>query len=417
MRALIKLLLLLLFVVVVGILGVGWFALSEEPLVAQQPLLTHSDIAAARRVLQKHDPQNLPSDEPFAIAVSEQDLNLAANYLLQRFANGGARLTLADRSMRAVASIRIPRLPQRATLNIAVLLRSNAGKIEIAQLSLGRITIPGAMARAAIDRAMPLIAGTDRVEAFRRLVDQVRFQSERMEVDYRWDPQLLDKARDTLLTTDDQAALRHYLDVLLDLQANGAARRGSLTGTLSALFEAARLRSQQHDPVAENVALLTLLGTWASQQDTRRLVAGSTRNPGYFALKIARRNDFARHFLASAALAARGDSTLSDAVGLFKEISDTDRGSGFSFADIAADRAGSRFGALATRSAADARRLQQRMAAGVTEADIMPHALDLPENMRGEAFQQRFGHVGSAAYRQVMAQIEKRINALPLYRD
>ena len=49
--------------------------------------------------------------------------------------------------------------------------------------------------------------------------------------------------------------------------------------------------------------------------------------------KFAGRKDFAQHFLASAALAARGDSTLSNAVGLFKEISDTDRGSGFSFTD------------------------------------------------------------------------------------
>ena len=73
--------------------------------------------------------------------------------------------------------------------------------------------------------------------------------------------------------------------------------------------------------------------------------------------------------------------------------------------------------ALATASTEDARRVQQRLAAGFTELDIMPTVNDLPEHMRGDAFKQRFGHVGSPAYQAVMDVIEHRISASTLYRN
>lgn len=186
---------------------------------------------------------------------------------------------------------------------------------------------------------------------------------------------------------------------------------------LRPLFALAAERSATADPVAENTALLTLLGTWASRGDLRRLVPGRAQTPASFRLKLRRRVDFARHFLTSAALAARGDAALSEAVGLFKELSDTDHGSGFSFTDIAADKAGTRFAALATGSPGQARWVQQRLAAGVQDGDLMPNAADLPEHLSGEAFASRFSHVGSPAYREMVAEIEGRIAACGLYHD
>jgi hypothetical protein len=84
------------------------------------------------------------------------------------------------------------------------------------------------------------------------------------------------------------------------------------------------------------------------------------------------RTDSPQHFTISAALAAHAGSPLSDAIGLYKEVDDSRRGSGFSFNDLAADRAGTRFGDLATRSPASARQLQQRVAFGIREPDFMP---------------------------------------------
>jgi hypothetical protein len=100
---------------------------------------------------------------------------------------------------------------------------------------------------------------------------------------------------------------------------------------------------------------------------------------------------------------------------VYKEIADSRGGSGFSFNDIAADRAGTRFGELAA-NIATAKKLQQRLVAGVTEKDLMPATADLPEFMQEAEFKRRFGGVDAPEYKKMMANIERRIAALSLYK-
>ena len=128
------------------------------------------------------------------------------------------------------------------------------------------------------------------------------------------------------------------------------------------------------------------------------------------------RDDLAKHFVISAALAAHVGVPLADAIGLYKEVEDARGGSGFSFNDLAADRAGTRFGQLAVRSQDTARHLQQRLSAGVQERDLMPATADLPEFMPEAEFIRRFGGVGAPAYQAMLSDIERRLAALPLYR-
>ena len=94
---------------------------------------------------------------------------------------------------------------------------------------------------------------------------------------------------------------------------------------------------------------------------------------------------------------------------------DSRGGSGFSFNDIAADRAGVRFGESAARSAT-ANKLQTKVGAGIIESDLMPATADLPEYMSEAEFKRRFGGVDGGEYKKMMNEIEQRVAALPLYR-
>ena len=127
------------------------------------------------------------------------------------------------------------------------------------------------------------------------------------------------------------------------------------------------------------------------------------------------RDDLPKHFTISAALAAAAGSPLADAVGLYKEIDDSRGGSGFSFSDIAADRAGTTFGEVAMRSSETARRLQSRISAGLTEADMMPEITGLVDSMPEEEFKRRFGGVGTPGHARVMQDIERRIAGCRLF--
>jgi uncharacterized protein YfiM (DUF2279 family) len=131
-------------------------------------------------------------------------------------------------------------------------------------------------------------------------------------------------------------------------------------------------------------------------------------------LRLRGRADLAQHFLVSAVLTAAAGTPLSNVVGLSKEINDSRGGSGFSFSDLAADRAGTAFGALAV-SPADT--FQTRTAGSLSEDDLMPEITDLVDNMSEADFLQRFGGVNSPDYNRVVAEIDRRIAACRLYRN
>jgi hypothetical protein len=223
--------------------------------------------------------------------------------------------------------------------------------------------------------------------------------------------------RQSLLAETDRAALAAYHKRLVKLNNYGYGARGSLTTVLPELFALAAERSREQDPVAENRALLLVLGAWASGRGMGALLPEARVHPWRFLLTLEDRRDLAQHFLVSAALAAAADTTLADAVGVFKEVSDADGGSGFSFTDLAADRAGTRFGERAVRSAESARLLQQQLAGGVAESALLPRIGDLPEYLSEPEFRRRYTAVGSPAYQELMQEIERRLDTAPLLND
>jgi hypothetical protein len=123
------------------------------------------------------------------------------------------------------------------------------------------------------------------------------------------------------------------------------------------------------------------------------------------------RGDWARHYCLSAALAVVENSLISDAGGLIKEELDAlTHGSGFSFGDLTADRAGVQFTRAATASEPAALAMQARLQAGYAADDFFPPAADLPENLTVEQFRRDYGGVGTQRYRDTISAIETRLN-------
>ena len=57
-----------------------------------------------------------------------------------------------------------------------------------------------------------------------------------------------------------------------------------------------------------------------------------------------------------------------------------------------------------------------RSGVGFAESELLPEWRDLPEYMPEAEFKRRFGGIGQPAYTRMMADIERRIASLPLYR-
>ena len=124
-----------------------------------------------------------------------------------------------------------------------------------------------------------------------------------------------------------------------------------------------------------------------------------------------------QHFSISAFLSSAVGDSLAYATGIFKEISDSKGGSGFSFADLAADRAGVEFGTLAIQSEATALFLQQHMSEISNEDDYMPSISRLPEGLSELTFKNRYGTTEDARYKKMQSELNKRILLCQLYNN
>ncbi len=163
--------------------------------------------------------------------------------------------------------------------------------------------------------------------------------------------------------------------------------------------------------VDENRAALVALAMYAVSPEAGRLagdVAQRVRNctSSNGEVFLAGRADLARHWTLSAALAVSLGADVGRALGEWKELSDSrPGGSGFSFVDLAADRAGLAFARLASdpvTAAATARRLRT-----ATAEYLLPiRALALSEGLTERQLVSQFGALDSAQFKAATARID-----------
>ncbi len=191
-----------------------------------------------------------------------------------------------------------------------------------------------------------------------------------------------------------------------------------LSRYLRFLFQRAYNQANLKNAVQENRALLQVAAAYVNGHDPCQLfgMRVSYTTPKKKTLQIDHRHDLAQHFILAAAIAATGNQFLAKTMGTYKELMDFNTGSGFSFSDLAADKAGARFGALAVESIQTARRLQRIMRKARSAEIFMPQTRDLPDHLSRKIFEKRFGGLKGKRYSRMKLLIERRILACPLYR-
>ena len=195
----------------------------------------------------------------------------------------------------------------------------------------------------------------------------------------------------------------------------GESRFGAL---LQVAFAPLSSKSGKMSTVQNNRAAILALGLALGDESLARFIGLDRENELVRQAALLRqgtslreREDWTRHFCVSASLAVLEHPLVSDAGGLMKEQLDAlTGGSGFSFCDFAADRAGVRFARAATNSEKDANAMQGLLLAGFKESNFLPHIADLPENLTTEQFRSEYGSVGSQRYREKIIEIETRLN-------
>lgn len=398
--------------------GAAYLAVADQPTVNRAAEFTPAHIERAKRIVEKNDPRTMQDGAVRTIALSSEEVDLALNYLAGRYAKGSSRVELKPGAATVAASFELPKTPLGRFVNLSAVLRETAALPVFDKLTVGRLPVPGWLADALLRSALQWLSAREDFRIASEVIKKYSIADGRLTVTYAWQRGISDRIKAVMLPPAEQARLKAYQTRLSEISRQRPAGSASLADLMPPLFKLAAERSAASDPVAENQAVIVVMTFFVNGKGLHAIIPAARDWPSPPPRKIllAGRDDFPKHFAISAALAANAGAPLADVIGLYKEVEDSRSGSGFSFADLAADRAGTRFGELAAGSRESAVKLQQQVAAGAREADILPPVADLPESMAEADFKRRFGGIGAPAYKSMVADIERRIAALPLYR-
>lgn len=415
-------------VLIVAALGCASLALSDAPLDFEPVHMTDADKQQLAQFIRDTRP---PEGEARQLQLSETEIDGLLNTALGRgMADRKARVNFTPSRIDAEASLILPRrLAEQKYLNLrlsgVVTVEDGVLDLDFEQLQLGRLSVP----RAALWLFSPVVRGLllDDPQVRRIVGALIAFQPNDGQITAVFQPgalgrQVVPSLAQMLWERPDVARqteiyIRHLVEAF-DAMPAYEDRFGLL---MQSAFALAAQRSADHDPVLENRAAIFALAILLGHDELEHFV-GELLDPPLRAqaarmvdmVMLRGRTDWPRHFLVSAALALLSNEATSDRIGVLKEQLDAqDGGSGFSFGDLLADRAGTRFGLAATRNEASARAMQARIASGFEVAEFFPPADGLPEDLPDAEFQARFGGVGGRGYQTVVDEIERRLSRLP----
>jgi hypothetical protein len=413
--------------------GMALLAVSErEPLVRESPAVTSEEKRRLYRLLRRENPNRLAPVETRTLSLASRDLDLLLAWGLPVvFSDGRATARIDLESPQAATlslSLRWPKGIRYLNLVAGARVAIDNGQLTLGdpRLRVGRLTLPGISLRwlspiltgliQTERRARPVLAGVERldIDPGRVTVTYGRMElPPRLLASFIWGERSNEEMR---------LAVRSHVERLLHAAPHLPDSEQRLGAAVEVAFAWARERSATSSPVLENRAALLALGILLGHPRLATFVGPVVEEREWRrAAPLARatlrgRNDWTKHFFVSAALTVLSAQAPSDAIGLFKEELDAGGGSGFSFGDLMADRAGTTFALLATGDDAAARAIQERLAGGFRVDDFFPEAADLPEDIQDAELQSRYGGVGGNLFRFYAAEVERRLWSCPAYR-
>jgi hypothetical protein len=410
---------LLSILVIVAVAGI-----ESTPLVEPARRLSHQDITRIKLLLRQHDPRNLKNREVRTLLLTERDLILLLEYMTSPFLKASGRVDMRPEAMKVWLTVKLPESPLGGYLNMIADLSSADGRIHIKRFTLGALSLPVWLLEPLLLKGhRVMLARFDKYRTAFDAISSYRFQDDRLVLVYQLDPILVERLQQSgkafLLTEADTYRMLAYYEELARISEQNVSHRISLGKVLAPLFQLAAVRTiESGEPQAENRALLLTLTMYALGMNISHFIDVPLDPPKQsLQLSVLGRHDLAQHYLVSAALTVSAGSGLSGAMGVFKELDDSRGGSGFSFADLLADRAGIRLAEIAMGTEQQARFLQMRMGGPLLlEKDFMPNIEDLPEGIMELEFKHRYQDLDSENYRILEDEIDYRLSRCRVYR-
>jgi hypothetical protein len=382
------------------------------------------------------NPKEIPPGEVRSVELTEHDVDVLLAWVLplvagENRAKGQIELGAAGDATLEL-SVRVPGRGAAApyvNLIAGARPRLQAGRLRLEEprQRLGRTELPPFLLRLLAPAAAGLLDHDRRIGPLLSIVQTLAIDEDGLRVSYGravWPSGMLagliwGEGSSGEMRLEVSACAERLLDAAPRFPTGDARFGAAVEAAFAWAGEGPSSRSQVQRNRAALLALGVLLGHWRVQQFVGSVLDEDDwrRASGLDETTLRGRRDWTKHFFVSGALTVLSAQAPSDGAGLLKEELDADGGSGFSFGDLAADRAGTSFALAATRDEAAARAVQERIAAGFRVDDFFPDATDLPEGIPDAELQSRYGGVGGPLYRDLSQEIERRLLRCAAYRD
>lgn len=376
--------------------------------------LNSADIHRAKSILYAN---KQASDKPLSLNLTERDLNIACAYLLNVYTNSQSQIQMVNNYILFDLRFALPENLFGRYLNMQFQLHTpDKRPPEINHLHIGKVAIPDSYASLFIDTLIEQTRLDNYLKLIRQNLKLFRIQNQTLHLVYQ-SPTTASRNFQQLLTPKiDNLALELYQKKLNQaLREHDPDWRLSLSNVLRPLFQLARERSTAKNAIAENRLAIFVANRYVNYYPGSTAHRPNNDTTPKYSVFLYKRIDMAQHFMWSATVTALGNSQLANILGLEKELSDAKKGSGFSFIDLAADRAGIYFGKQATASPEKALKIQEKMANVENYQAFMPDITDLPESLTAQTFTEQYQSIHSVRYQKVLEDIDQRIAASKIY--
>lgn len=421
-----------LFIVGIVVIPLGLLVIGSErtPLCDINSTASYDNIQKARAVVKRIKPENLKKKQISKVSFSEKELGLVLGYVFSyglKNAPIASDVQLERDHIKTLLTIHLPSNPFGEYFNLAITMAADNNLLKIKQILLGSYEIPGTLVNPIIGVLHSGLMNIELYGAFFTTAENIQditIGPDQLDITYTWNQDVIDtlheKGKTAIIPEDHQQRLLVYHNELARVLGTIKSEKPSLGHVLKPMFSLAADRSKKSGkPVPENTALLQVLAVYANGTDLdvfiNKDLAAQLKPIQSKALYLRNRGDLSKHFLISAGLAVSTNSQLANLIGVAKEVDDSDGGSGFSFADLAADKAGVKLGESAIKSDEKALLIQQQMAQISGEDDFMPTINNLPEGISKIEFKSTLKEIDSKTYTLIKNEIEIRINGCRLY--
>ncbi|XQW86407.1 hypothetical protein ACOYR1_06710 [Thalassotalea piscium] len=432
-KRILKWLILLIFFLLVSFGILLYLAIDTQPTIAQNYQLNSLSAQKSKQLLQRSLAVLKHHQKASQIKMSQEELNGLSALFSRAIPSAASEVTLSNERMNLSLSLEVPILHHY--LNIHTQILSSQTGLELTNINIGSLSFSGKIALRIVRWTLNHYVQAKLGDTLFTMVQSVTINNQiciftlklpQNLITANKDGSLLLTLRDELNLFGDPNVIRSYYQELVRVSAT-APKQTSLAFYFRHLFQFAQQRHLlfEDETVSENQAALLALALYFGT-DKFELLVGEISQLDNKKREIRTilqrqtllqgRSDLQKHFIYSVALQIFSSLHASDAIGEFKEFLDSNKGgSGFSFADLMADRAGTRLAKLATSSQDNAIKVQNLLAT-ITDDTLLPSIKGLPEGLSSKRFEAKYKAIHTKEYQVLLSQIDQKLNQLMLYK-